>query len=1062
MPVVRPLCLVSALLSLLAGTAATWAADTPLSVLEPSSTSHVKPRTPERARWSWDQTDADITATGDLVWKPKPFVYQAGAVVRYIDYENGSDDADGTKGSPWKHHPWDAAASGNAKASHGVVTYVFKRGVTYRGELMANESGVEGDPIRLTSDPSWGTGVAVISGAQQVTHWTQGSDRSDMPDGTKVWYADLDFAPRAVWQIAKDGITRVDLARLPHWTVSDPEEVKSEWYRLEQPGWWNNGCTALKVDFAGHRSHLGIDTAHLTGPASDYVGATIHVEYGWVMGTPFPSLVEGFDESRKGLYFQGIWFGDSENIPTGMHYYLEDKPNFLDAPGNFWFDHDKKRLYVRLPGDADPSSTDVEVAQYPNLIESMGISHLSVTGLTFRFTNYAWDLWQPAWGNPDINNAAIRVRGQAEDVRIAHCVFEHCAKAVRIDAQGNDTEHRSEQPLDHILVTDNDIDQTDHGAIEIDSHSVGDVRVLRNRLHLIGLRTFRQDHSHALVVSFPQTMEVAGNILDRCTGAGLFLFGGKGSGDPAEVPLIRNLVHHNRSYQALLSANDWGSIETWQGGPFYNYDNISGDPNGFWNGYDPNKPGSARLGFAYYHDGAFKNYDFNEVAYGNSTDWKSKQACMAAFYEATPTIYNQIFNCTISKFWVGSQWSPAGGRHFFLGNIFDQIGERVFDHGALKEDTGQKPEVYPHDSMAYGRNVFSNIPDKAIAVYESKGTGYDTPQAMSASFADHPALAGDVGTTAPQSPLVDPDHQNFHLKPGSAAAGHGAKVFVPWALARTVGEWQFRRNQADPTKLLDDHWYMMPYLIDRGTYYQTPVNNLTAVNVTAADYVKAPLENWTDAALRFNGSSQYASLTNATMTTPFAYKVNNQPVTASGLDLATPDVGTSSMLIEAYLSVSAHGAAVLVSKQSASAGYQLAINKAGGVTFSVSAGGPKAELASGAIITDGAYHHIVAELDRSSSIGTIYTDGVKTAQGPMALASDASLSNDGDLLVGKGPNGNFFAGTIEFLRITRSTLAESKTKIEELYDWEFDGPFLRDFAGKTPGAGGRDAGAFQH
>ncbi len=565
--------------------------------------------------------------------------------------------------------------------------------MTYRGELQATVSGEPGNPIRLTSYPSWGKGDAVISGAQKVTGWMLGADRGDIPDAAKVWYADVDFLPRAMWSVVGTTITRLPIARLPHWKVSDPEEVKSEWFRLEQPGWWNNGCTALKVDFNGHRSHLGIDTAHLTGPASNYVGATAHVEYGWVMGTPFPTLVEGFDEGRHGLYFQGIWFGDSENIPTGMHYYLEDRPNFLDAPGEFWCDKDKKRIYLRLEGEADPNTVDIEAGDRNNLIDSGGLAHVAITGLTFRFTNYFWDLWQPAWGNPDVNNACVRVRGQVVDVRVANCRFEHCAKAVRLDATASDVEHRGASDLDAVVVSDNDIDQTDHGAIEISSHSVGDVKVLRNHLHLIGLKTFRQDHSHALNVNFPQTMEVAGNILERCTGAGLFLFGGKASGDGSEVPMARNLVHHNKSVQALLSANDWGSIETWQGGPFYNYDNISGDPNGFWNGYDASKPGTARLGFAYYHDGAFKNYDFNEVAYGNSIDWKSKQACMAAFYEATPTIDNQIFNCTISKFFVGSHWSPAGGRHFFLGNVFDQIGERVFDHGALKEDKGQKPRA---------------------------------------------------------------------------------------------------------------------------------------------------------------------------------------------------------------------------------------------------------------------------------------------------------------------------------------------------------------------------------
>jgi len=52
-----------------------------------------------------------------------------------------------------------------------------------------------------------------------------------------------------------------------------------------------------------------------------------------------------------------------------------------------------------------------------------------------------------------------------------------------------------------------------------------------------------------------------------------------------------------------------------------------------------------------------------------------------------------------------------------------------------------------------------------------------------------------------------------------------------------------------------------------------------------------------------------------------------------------------------------------------------------------------------------------------------------------------------------------FAGAVDFLRVCRSTLDESKTSIEELYAWEAGGPFLSDFTGKAPTVGKRDAGA---
>ncbi len=1071
MRLLRESTLLLALLPLCASLAQPLLAEDVPGVAEPASAQKAPARTCTPDHWSWNQAMAAVTPGGDLTWKSAPFTFQAGKTVRYIDFEHGSDDHDGaSQQQAWKHHPWDPAAEGQAKGCSGEVTYVFKRGTIYRGTLVAKENGSPGNPIRLTSDPAWGKGEAVIAGSEILPSWKQGADRADIPDAGKVWYADCGFKPRCVWMRDGDAITRVELARVPNWKVSDPEEVKSEWWRLEQPNWWENGCGKYKVDFNGHRAWLGVDTQHLTEPADHYVGAIAHVEFGWVMGTPFPTRVEGFDEGRKGIYFQGIWWGDSENIIAGMHYYLEDKPNFLTDPGEFWFDEGKGRLYLRLPGDKDPNSVAVEVARHINLLDSTGMSHVWVSGLSFRFTNNTWDLVQPVWADQLINNACIRVRGAAEDVHVANCRFDHCGKAVRIDSQAYDPEHRGDAAFDQVVISDNDIDQTDHGAIEVKSPGIGDVKVLRNHLHLIGLRNNRQDHCFALYVHGPETMEVAGNLLERTTGSGIFCEGGRDG--MRETPLSRNLVHHNKAFETLLSANDWGGIET-NGGPFFNYDNISGDPNGFWQGFDPNKPGSARLGMAYYWDHGYAVTGFNLIAYGPSDAWNSKLASQAGLYEAAATIENSLFNSTIYRFWTGSQWSPTGGRHQLLGNVFDDIGGMVIQHGKLKEDTVKGSGAYPHETMAYGKNVFSRVPDKvvkdkdgntlsAFAVYELNGTPYDSPSAMAGSFASHPALDGSVGTLSADSPLTDPANHDFRPKAGGEAIGHGVKMFVPWTLARNVGEWHFRQNQADPATLQDDHFHLSQYYSGENPY-AAPLYPLKGHGITQASYSAGPLEDWNLSAVAFDGASTFASCGQDVIAAPYTYDIgNNQKATASGKDLWSPDVYASSMLIELYLQPAANDGKVevLVAKRAAS-GYQLAINKAGGVTFSVQAGDAKCEIASGSVIADGQWHHLVAELDRVAGSARIYTDGVLSAEAKAALPADASLANDADLLVGKGAQGGFYHGKMEFLRICRASLAESKTSIEELYDWEFAGPFLRDFTGK-PITGKRDAGALQH
>lgn len=144
--------------------------------------------------WSWQQPQAKVLPTGDLEWAPRPFEFKPGGSIRYIDFDSGNDANDGlSKQSPWKHHPWDPNASGNAKDCKGIHTYIFKQGVYYRGELNANESGTEAQPIILTRDPSWGSGPAVICGSEIVRGWKKGADNPLIPEPEKVWYVDLDW-----------------------------------------------------------------------------------------------------------------------------------------------------------------------------------------------------------------------------------------------------------------------------------------------------------------------------------------------------------------------------------------------------------------------------------------------------------------------------------------------------------------------------------------------------------------------------------------------------------------------------------------------------------------------------------------------------------------------------------------------------------------------------------------------------------------------------------------------------------------------------------------------------
>ena len=1134
------------------------------------------------SEWSWQQTNCIVLTNGDLKWAPVSFEFEVGTSVRYINFEGGDDTSDGlTKNTAWRHHPWDPAATDRAADCKGIHTYVFKRGVDYRGQLIVSESGQPDNPIRLTSDPAWGEGEAVLCGSERVTGWSVGADHPHIPDAAKVAYVDLDFSPRNVWLVENDGqIVRIPLARTPNWTVSDPDDIKSEWWAWDNP----KSPWGSRETLNGMELHLGVDTKHITETADYYEGAYLWPEYGWVMSTPYPTRVRKADPARHALLFGGQWGGPagSHHVPRHARYYLEDKPHYLDAPGEFWFDKKKEggRLYLRLPGDADPNKARIEVARRLNLIDARQMSHVRISGLTFRFTNVFWDLDAPFMRHDDVDSACIRLLGSGEDVEIANCRFEHVQMPVRMKAIGDEDE------IERVVIRDNIIRYTDYGAIcladggawgmEFPKGRLLDVKVLRNALYQIGRRPSLFGQGHAIEIDCAETVEISGNVGYRLYASGIFVYGGKRSAAKADRPLSRILIHHNRIVDSLLNNNDWGGIETWQGGPAYVFNNVSGNPRGFktWGHIlQADKPATSSFGHAYYMDGGYKQYYFNNIAWGKSKDPYGPLGNCSAFQEIHGFLAT-VFNNTAYNFIIGSRrQAPEAGRNKYLGNIWYGMGEMVFRHANPSKtmadpnaaDAGEQKSEFHHESNAYASNVFYDLPEK-FGVFEPDGRWHANADSFRQGL-ERAGSMGDLGQTVGTSPLKAPQEGDF--RPTEAAADQGVRVFVPWALYATVGEWPFYPAGDDPTRLLDEHFHLAPYYVNREDYKKQPMYPLQAVNVDSEDYVAGPLEDWTRGALRLNGRDQYAVLANDTLgATPEdnAPAIENKPVdwvtfevpetitpgerfearltlkgkgidpklklradlhwgrsggkfggmnawggdaqavtgegpyvfrfnpaskpgltsftfvvwltptgewsdqtgiarftvpaaqSEGGSGYKSPQVSDSNFLLEAYFKTApGHTGGVLMEKMDQS-GYSLVVNEDGGVTFSVNGGGEAAEVTSTSKANDGQWHHVVAEADRGAKTLTLYVDGERRASG-RGIGAGVSLANESDLYVGGTPTGRCLDGTFEFARIALGTLADAKTTIEELYAWQFHGPFLRDWNGNVPADGKRDAGA---
>ncbi len=1116
--------------------------------------------------FSWQKPHAKVLPGGDLQWQPHKFEYQPGKTVRYIDYENGSDNNPGTKAKPWKHHPWDAGATGKAKAASGPATYVFKGGVIYRGALVGRESGTAREPIRLTRDPDWGDGPAWIVGSKAITEGWKKADAStapkSMPDPEKNWYIDLPDVqePWCIWQREGTEATRIHLARHPNWEIVNPDFVMEQWLAFDGP----SRHLPKSEGGAPIGARKNWDEEFLKDPSASpdrFEGARVWTMWSGgvfsAMGTAYDANIRSYDPETGtiertpmgGAFYFG--FGGK-----GDRYYIERLAEFLDSPGEFYFQpagEGKKggRLFVRLPGQADPNDTTLELGQEQMLLRLYDTQHVEVSGLRFSFLNVPDNFNFPIYPLDMRLPTAVMLYGDCRNVTIAHNDFYHAAKAV----QGRTRITQRWMPeymgslgieprdgvdyMTEIVVSDNRITDADHGAVSFQGHGklvvkgspdhkLGDIRILRNKLHRINFRPRPPSpglNIPAIAVDDATQIEIAGNMITRSWGVGIWVTGGKqNSGDIRDRPLIRNYIHHNKVIDSLLVVNDWGAFALWQGGPQYAWNNIAGNPVG----PHPHTQGEAdsedrrarnhfrsysHNGYAYYLDGSYKQYVFNNIAWGKENDpesWyknRSSQMMVLGFL-------NQWFNNSFNKFLIGASGS-SGTHSTALGNIYADMngfisqgisGDISTAYGG--EDAADTLRI-GMPTLGYARNVFHRSEHSEKDSGFSLGTkGRGAVRIRTGSVEEfrnwlkqHGALAWQAGWMVEKSPFRDAAGHDFRPDAQVMADKKGVKFFIPFSLYMTVGEWDFSINRNDPEKVMGQNFYMSEEYIARNMYYDIPRNDLDVPGAKADWFTTGRLEDWTESAMVFDGQSRYAVLPHERATADYPRSVailysekkegelwlgtpadpgperknmrsgqrerwraakdrwdKAEMKTYPGSKRKTVDMQDNNFLLEIYFQASGNAPASLVGKHDGKTGYELGLDENGKAKLSLLAGGKTDILRSDSALADGKWHHLLVEVDRQGGMARICVDGKADGQKSLSLTADASLSNQADFLIGKGSAG-FFAGKVDFLRVCRGTLADAETTIEELYAWQFDGPFLKDFMGADRSKGKNVPGA---
>ncbi len=1074
--------------------------------------------------YSWQKPHAKVLPMGNLEWAPDPFAFTPGETVRYVDYAAGDDASPGTRARPWKHHPWDAEATGNAARASGPITYVFKRGVIYRGQLVADESGEEGNPIRLTSDPSWGQGQAMLFGSIRLPegwHRAQADELPKyMPDDGKIWVLDTsdikvnpdwidnfarpagdEFEVFSVFELRGGRINRLHVARDPDWQPGNPNFPLDYWHQ------WDGFRHGDVVD--GERVGRGGQDEDLKGKPEDFFeGGYLASQWKGNMGTPgWRKIQEGHYNPEHGTLLPTGWF-----VGKGTRYMIENVPAYLDAPGEFYFAREgshKGNLYLRMPDDGNPNEAVLEVPAIQDLIAIRDQSHIEISGLEFRFNrvNYVGDQFLMQISNP----ACVRIGGNCRDVRVSNNTFRQIVTAVsafprpderltELHAQGL-LPWRPDDLLDRVYVSDNDIRYCEREAIVVFSGRgngpgagrLGHAEVLRNRLYEIG---FRQGHWRysaipALRVWYPRTAEIAGNMIDRCWGCAIMVHGGK-HGDDSEAPLTRILVHHNKVENTVLAVNDYGAISLWQGGPMYCFDNVSGNCVGHAPDRNLSSPWK-NVGYPYYIDGGYKIYTFNNISWGRSNRMDDPYRNTGTYFMVFGFL-NPVVNNTFFRAYKGIAGS-SGNRSDILGNavcdiLTDFIASNRMGDPSLAGggDTGEMG-LRGVPTLAYANNLFYSDSEKTRAgrLYQpnrraleagaaDKLIAADTVEEMSRQMQEFPTRCGKLGWRADRMPLRDPENRDYRPKPGSKAIDNGARYFVPWSLYATVGEWNFNQNRAHPDRAIDYHFYMTGEYFDRKMYEYIPTHDLKISEAQLDSYVESPSENWVPGALTFDGQ-RFGTVTDASMREDVLVNKQNW--------LAKPQVSKDKLPGEPWKIGDKHlrypgrlRKTLDISTENLLVEATLRTQRGhgGGTVAGKSDGRTGYRLA----ITDrgvAALELVHGGKTFSMSTPEAVNDNqwhhvlaeIDRATGLAAMYLDGrqvgrkKLDLPADASLSNRADfvvGKGFRGVLDFLRVCQGTLADARTNIEELYTWQTEGPVTRDFCGNKP-VRRRDVGALE-
>ena len=251
----------------------------------------------------------------------------------------------------------DASAAGGGDGSFGAPFETIQQAadVMVAGDTCHIREGTYRETLNLAANGTGGSEITyaayqdedvILDGRDPLAAvWTQGPDN--------IWSTPIsnDVYPLLTnnWAMVFIGNTPCVEARWPNMKYNENWQASRKWAELDE------GPTEYGALVCGEIGTSGID----------FNGAVLHMK--WLMNRFASRTITNHTAGQNTVYYpQKDGFGDPDNFPPGAggydpRFYIDGKLDLLDAEEEWFYDTASQTLYLKTPGNEDPSGLDISI-----------------------------------------------------------------------------------------------------------------------------------------------------------------------------------------------------------------------------------------------------------------------------------------------------------------------------------------------------------------------------------------------------------------------------------------------------------------------------------------------------------------------------------------------------------------------------------------------------------------------------------------------------------------------------------------------------------------------------